>query len=82
MGPPFYDTMLLIGARLCLILFALFNLHSWFGWLFILAVPVLYRHAMYVLHQPTTIAMRPMLEQIIKGALLTNLLFASSVVLS
>lgn len=77
-----YHFMLLTGALLCLILFALFDLRSWVGWLFILAVPLLYRHAMYVLHEPTAVAMRPMLEQMVKGALLTNLLFAIGVVLS
>ncbi|PHI28594.1 1,4-dihydroxy-2-naphthoate polyprenyltransferase [Budvicia aquatica] len=77
-----YHFMLLSGALLCLILFALFDLRSWVGWLFILAVPLLYRHAMYVLHEPTAVAMRPMLEQMVKGALLTNLLFAIGVVLS
>ncbi|AWH89027.1 1,4-dihydroxy-2-naphthoate polyprenyltransferase [Limnobaculum parvum] len=77
-----YHFMLLAGALLCLVLFALFDLRSWSGWLFILAVPLLYRHAMYVLHEPTAVAMRPMLEQMVKGALLTNILFAIGVVLS
>ncbi|WP_159567180.1 1,4-dihydroxy-2-naphthoate polyprenyltransferase [Budvicia diplopodorum] len=77
-----YHFMLLAGALLCLILFALFDLRSWVGWLFILAVPLLYRHAMYVLHELTAVAMRPMLEQMVKGALLTNLLFAVGVILS
>lgn len=77
-----YHFLLLAGALLCLILFALFDLRSWSGWLFILAVPLLYRHAMYVLHEPTAIAMRPMLEQMVKSALLTNILFAIGVVLS
>ncbi|MCD1125861.1 1,4-dihydroxy-2-naphthoate polyprenyltransferase [Jinshanibacter sp. LJY008] len=77
-----YHFLLLAGALLCLVLFALFDLRSWSGWLFILAVPLLYRHAMYVLHEPTAVAMRPMLEQMVKGALLTNILFAIGVVLS
>lgn len=77
-----YHFMLLAGALLCLILFASFDLRSWSGWLFILAVPLLYRHAMYVLHEPTAVAMRPMLEQMVKSALLTNILFAIGVVLS
>lgn len=77
-----YHFLLLAGALLCLVLFALFDLRSWSGWLFILAVPLLYRHAVYVLHEQTAIAMRPMLEQMVKGALLTNILFAIGVVLS
>ncbi|MDR0805308.1 MAG: 1,4-dihydroxy-2-naphthoate polyprenyltransferase [Enterobacteriaceae bacterium] len=77
-----YHFMLLAGALLCLVLFALFDLHSWSGWLFILAVPLLYRHAMFVLHEQTAVAMRPMLEQMVKSALLTNILFAIGVVLS
>lgn len=77
-----YHFLLLAGALLCLVLFALFDLRSWSGWLFILAAPLLYRHAVYVLHEQTAIAMRPMLEQMVKGALLTNILFAIGVVLS
>ncbi|GKX59507.1 1,4-dihydroxy-2-naphthoate polyprenyltransferase [Leminorella grimontii] len=77
-----YHFLLLAGALFCLVLFALFDLRSWSGWLFILAAPLLFRHAVYVLHEQTAIAMRPMLEQMVKGALLTNILFAIGVVLS
>lgn len=77
-----YHFMLLAGATLCLFVFALIYAHSWHGWLFVLAVPLLYRHAMYVLHHPTAIAMRPMLENMVKSALLTNILFAIGILLS
>ncbi|BET92457.1 1,4-dihydroxy-2-naphthoate polyprenyltransferase [Edwardsiella anguillarum] len=78
----YYHVALLGGAVLCLALFALLDLHSLAGWLFVLAVPMLYRHASYVLHQRSPEAMRPMLENMVKSALLTNLLFAIGTVLS
>lgn len=77
-----YHFLLLTGATLCLIVFALLHAHSWHGWLFVLAVPLLYRHAMFVLHNKTAIAMRPMLENMVKSALLTNILFAIGILLS
>lgn len=78
----YYHAALVIGAIVCLALFALFNLKSWSGWLFILAIPALLRHIRYVLREQTPAAMRPMLESMVKCALLTNLLFAIGVVLS
>lgn len=78
----YYHAALLAGAVLCLALFALLYLKSWAGWLFILAVAPLLRHARYVLREQTPAAMRPMLESMVKCALLTNLLFAIGVVLS
>lgn len=77
-----YHFLLIAGAILCLIVFALLHSHTWHGWLFVLAIPLLYRHAMYVLHHPTAIAMRPMLENMVKSALLTNILFAVGILLS
>lgn len=77
-----YHFFLLSAALLCLFVFTVMNLHSWQGWLFVLAIPLLYRHAMFVLHQPTAMAMRPMLENMVKSALLTNLLFSIGVVFS
>ncbi|MGY0157633.1 1,4-dihydroxy-2-naphthoate polyprenyltransferase [Edwardsiella tarda] len=78
----YYHVALLGGAVLCLALFALLDLRSLAGWLFVLAIPMLYRHASYVFHQRSPEAMRPMLENMVKGALLTNLLFAVGTVLS
>ncbi|KAA8998592.1 1,4-dihydroxy-2-naphthoate polyprenyltransferase [Affinibrenneria salicis] len=77
-----YHSALLLGAPLCLGLFALFYLHHWAGWLFLLAIPLLLQQARYVLRETSAISMRPMLEKTVKGALLTNILFAVGVVLS
>jgi len=77
-----YHALLLTGAVLCLAIFTLFYVKSWQGWLFVLAIPLLYRHAMYVLHHPNAIEMRPMLENMVKSALLTNILFSLGILLS
>ncbi|WP_313079415.1 1,4-dihydroxy-2-naphthoate polyprenyltransferase [Atlantibacter sp.] len=77
-----YHAFLLIGTLVCMALFNLFSLQSPWGWLFILAAPMLVRQAQYVVRERDPLAMRPMLERTVKGALLTNLLFAIGVVLS
>ncbi|VTR18678.1 1,4-dihydroxy-2-naphthoate octaprenyltransferase [Serratia fonticola] len=85
LGPQnarYYHATLLIAAVVCFALFTLLNLHSLWGWLFVLAIPFLYRHGMRVLRDPTAVGMRPMLEHMVKAALLANVLFAIGVVLS
>ena len=77
-----YHACLLIGALLCLALFNLLALHSAWGWLFILATPLLVKQARYVLRESDPLAMRPMLEKTVKGALLTNLLFVIGIIAS
>nr|WP_148381708.1 1,4-dihydroxy-2-naphthoate octaprenyltransferase [Pseudenterobacter timonensis] len=77
-----YHAYLLMGALLCLALFNLFSLHSLWGWLFILAAPLLIKQARYVMREQNASAMPPMLERTVKGALLTNLLFVIGIVLS
>lgn len=77
-----YHACLLMGALLCLALFNLVWLHSIWGWLFVLATPLLIKQARYVARETTPEAMRPMLERTVKAALLINLLFALGVVLS
>ena len=52
------------------------------GWLFILATPLLVKQARYVLRESDPLAMRPMLEKTVKGALLTNLLFVIGIIAS
>lgn len=63
-------------------LFNLFSLHSLWGWLFLLAAPLLVKQARYVMREMDPVAMRPMLERTVKGALLTNLLFVLGIFLS
>ena len=70
------------GDLLCLALFNLLALHSAWGWLFILATPLLVKQARYVLRESDPLAMRPMLEKTVKGALLTNLLFVIGIIAS
>ncbi len=77
-----YHSVLLFGALICLALFNLISLHSPWGWLFILAAPMLFRQARYVMREHDPRAMRPMLERTVKGALLTNLLFVVGIILS
>lgn len=77
-----YHAALLIGALACLALFNLIWLKSLWGWLFVLAAPLLLKQVVYVMREQDPVAMRPMLERTVKAALLTNLLFALGVVLS
>lgn len=85
LGPQrarYYQVALLMGSMLCLAIFNLVWLRSIWGWLFILAAPMLARQARYVLDESSAQGMRPMLERTVKGALLTNVLFAIGLVLS
>lgn len=81
-GARVYHTIIIIVAILCLAFFNLLYLHSWTGWLFLLAVPMLMNHIRRVLSDPTPEGMRPMLENMVKAALFTNVLFSIGVVLS
>jgi 1,4-dihydroxy-2-naphthoate octaprenyltransferase len=77
-----YHTALLMGALLCLALFNLMALHNPWGWLFILAAPLLIKQARFVYTHRSPADMPPMLERTVKGALLTNLLFVVGIVMS
>ncbi|WP_411704552.1 1,4-dihydroxy-2-naphthoate polyprenyltransferase [Edaphovirga cremea] len=77
-----YHVFLLLAATLCLALFSWLFLSGWSAWLFVLALPLLVRHSVLVLRDPTAAGMRPMLEHMVKAALLINILFAIGVVLS
>ncbi|MEI9750557.1 1,4-dihydroxy-2-naphthoate polyprenyltransferase [Moellerella wisconsensis] len=81
-GSRIYHAIIIISAILCLIFFNLIYLHGWSGWLFLLAVPLLLNHVSKVLNDPTTEGMRPMLVNMVKLALLTNLLFSIGLVLN
>ena len=77
-----YHAGLLMGALICLALFNLLSLHSIWGWLFVLAAPLLVKQARFVIRELSPSAMPPMLERTVKGALLTNLLFVLGIILS
>ncbi|SFN96227.1 1,4-dihydroxy-2-naphthoate prenyltransferase [Xenorhabdus japonica] len=78
----YYHATLLITAMLCLVIFTLLYLNSWFSWLFLLAFPLLLKHMVQVLRDPTPEGMRPKLVQMVKTALLTNILFSIGLVLN
>ncbi len=78
----YYHAILLLTAMLCLIAFTLLYLHGWPCWLFLLAFPPLLKHAVQVLRDPTPEGMRPKLLQMVKVALLTNILFSLGLMLN
>ncbi|WP_436877719.1 1,4-dihydroxy-2-naphthoate polyprenyltransferase [Siccibacter turicensis] len=77
-----YHAGLLAATLVCFALFNLIWLQTLWGWLFLLSTPVLLRQARYVLRETSPLAMRPMLERTVKGALLANLLFCVGVIAS
>ncbi|HCI95727.1 MAG TPA: 1,4-dihydroxy-2-naphthoate polyprenyltransferase [Providencia sp.] len=81
-GARIYHAIIIIVAILCLVFFNLIYLQGWSGWLFLLAVPVLMNHLRRVLNDPTPEGMRPLLENMVKAALITNVLFSIGVVMS
>ncbi|WP_187655169.1 1,4-dihydroxy-2-naphthoate polyprenyltransferase [Xenorhabdus sp. PB62.4] len=78
----YYHAALIIGAMSCLITFTLQYLNTWTSWLFLLAFPLLLKHMLQVLRDPTPEGMRPKLVQMVKAALLTNVLFSIGLVLN
>ncbi|EAR54572.1 1,4-dihydroxy-2-naphthoate octaprenyltransferase [Photobacterium sp. SKA34] len=85
MGPEWgrkYHLFLLTGSVVCLTLFSLFETKSLFGWLFLLSVPLLFKHGRAVYHSKNGEELRPMMGTMVKCALLTNLLFALGIILS
>ncbi|HGN9470572.1 TPA: 1,4-dihydroxy-2-naphthoate polyprenyltransferase [Providencia stuartii] len=81
-GARIYHAIIIIVAILCLAFFNLLYLRGWTGWLFLLTVPMLMNHVRRVLSDPTPEGMRPMLENMVKAALFTNVLFSIGVILS
>ncbi|MFC1503607.1 1,4-dihydroxy-2-naphthoate polyprenyltransferase [Pseudomonadota bacterium] len=85
MGPAWgrkYHLFLLAGSVVCLALFALLELHSPFGWLFIFSLPLLFQHGKQVFQSADGAALRPMMATMVKCALLTNMLFAAGLILA
>ncbi|WP_413112758.1 1,4-dihydroxy-2-naphthoate polyprenyltransferase [Thaumasiovibrio sp. DFM-14] len=85
MGPRWgraYHLVLLASAMLCFALFALIELKSVYGWLFLFAAPLLLHHGRAVFTSKDGAALRPMMPVMVKCALLTNLFFAAGVVLT
>ena len=76
-----YHIGLLSISLLSYLLFALIELTHWYNFLFLLATPLLVKHALFVYHHTDPVQLRPLLGQMAGLALLTNLLFSLSVVL-
>ncbi|MFQ1023550.1 1,4-dihydroxy-2-naphthoate polyprenyltransferase [Avibacterium paragallinarum] len=71
-----YHCLLLAVAALCNVIFALLNFHHLVSFIFLLAYPLLVKHALYVYRNQDPLLLRPMLGQMSMLALLTNLLFS------
>lgn len=85
LGPEnarYYHLFLLGAAVVCFSLFTALNLRNFWGWLFIFSIPMLASHALQVIGDKTARGMRPLLEHMVKAALLANTLFAIGVTLS
>lgn len=76
-----YHIGLLSLSLLSYLLFALIELTHWYNFLFLLATPLLVKHALFVYRHTDPVQLRPLLGQMAGLALLTNLLFSLSVVL-
>ncbi|MCG7496892.1 1,4-dihydroxy-2-naphthoate polyprenyltransferase [Vibrio sp. Of7-15] len=84
MGPTWgrkYHLSLLFGSMLCLSVFISGQFTSPLAWLFLIASPLLLKHAIAVYNAPDGQAIRPMMPVIVQCALLTNLLFAIGLIL-
>ncbi|MBG5996832.1 1,4-dihydroxy-2-naphthoate polyprenyltransferase [Proteus mirabilis] len=80
-GSRIYHTCVIAIAIIFLIVFTLIYMHRWTAWLFLLAVPMLLLHIKRVNADLSGEAMRPLLEHMVKAALLTNILFSLGLVL-
>lgn len=77
-----YHCILLSVAALCYLAFAAATAISWTNYLFVLAMPLLAKHAIFVYrsHQPSEL--RPMLAQMSMISLLINILFSLGLLIS
>ncbi|MCW9719081.1 1,4-dihydroxy-2-naphthoate polyprenyltransferase [Avibacterium sp. 21-599] len=71
-----YHCLLLATGAICYLLFALANFHQLVSFIFLIAYPLLIKHAAFVYHSKDPLLLRPMLGQMSMLALLTNLLFS------
>lgn len=71
-----YHGILLSAAALCYLLFtALYSTSPW-HYLFLLGIPLLFKHGFFVLSHPEPVALRPMLAQMSMISLIINVLFS------
>jgi len=71
-----YHCILLSVAALCYLAFAVATAISWTNYLFILAMPLLAKHAIFVYRSQQPSELRPMLAQMSMISLLINILFS------
>lgn len=70
-----YHCILLSVAALCYLAFAVATAISWTNYLFVLAMPLLAKHAIFVYRSQQPSELRPMLAQMSMISLLINILF-------
>lgn len=71
-----YHCILLSTAALCYFIFTMTSATSWTNYLFLLAVPLLIKHAIFVYRSQEPCMLRPMLAQMSMISLLVNVLFS------
>ena len=71
-----YHCILLSMAALCYLAFAVATAISWTNYLFVLAMPLLAKHAIFVYRSQQPSELRPMLAQMSMISLLINILFS------
>lgn len=76
-----YHVALLLLAVISYLIFAMSEFQHWYSYLFLLAVPLLAKHAKFVYNHKDPAELRPILGQMAGLALITNLLFTLGVIL-
>ena len=76
-----YHAILLALAVVSYLIFAILNFEHWYNYLFLLAVPLLVKHGLFVSRHQDPIELRPILGQMAGLALITNLLFSLGIFL-
>ena len=77
-----YHCILLSVAALCYLAFAVATAISWTNYLFVLAMPLLAKHAIFVYRSQQPRELRPMLAQMSMISLLINILFSLGLLIS
>lgn len=72
----YYHISLIFLAALFALLFALYHFQHWYSFIFILVLPLLAKHAVFVMNHRDALQLRPMLAQMAKLALLFNIIFS------
>ena len=76
-----YHAILLALEGASYLIFAICNFEHWYNYLFLLAVPLLVKHGLFVYRHQDPIELRPILGQMAGLALITNLLFSLGIFL-